>query len=352
MKRGAKRNGKTPAKSAVPRRQADGSQGAAEAAAWLSAIVDNSDDAILSKTLDGVITTWNAGAERLFGYSAAEAVGQPVTILVPEDRFHEEADILRRLRAGERIDHFETVRCRKNGDCLDVSLTVSPVRNEEGAIIGASKIARDITEQKRAFAQQAVLLREMNHRIKNLFSVTASLVALSARHFEDGDTLARDLEARLHALARAHALTMPDPDGAMGAATSTTLVPLLEAILAPYNDAAGSRISISGCDAPLAGTALTSMALVLHELATNAAKHGALGAPDGRLTIHLSTEERLRMTWVETNVPHSPSDCPPEGFGATLERAALRGIGASIRREWKEDGLAITLDLPLGQVAP
>ena len=116
----------------------------------LSAIVDSSDDAIISKDLNGIITSWNKAAERLFGYSADEVVGKSVTILIPPDRLEEEPKILARLRRGERVDHFETVRRRKDGALLDISLTISPVRDSAGTIIGASKIARDISERKRA----------------------------------------------------------------------------------------------------------------------------------------------------------------------------------------------------------
>jgi hypothetical protein len=116
----------------------------------LSAIVDSSDDAIISKTLDGTITSWNKSAERLFGYTEAEAVGQSITMLIPKDRLDEEPHIIARLRRGERVDHFETIRRRKDGTPIDISLTISPIRDTDGTIIGASKIARDITDRKRA----------------------------------------------------------------------------------------------------------------------------------------------------------------------------------------------------------
>jgi two-component system sensor histidine kinase UhpB len=122
--------------------------------ARLAAIVDSSDDAIVSKTLDGIITSWNRAAERLFGYSAAEAVGQHIFLIIPEDRRAEENDVLARLRRGEKIDHFETVRQAKDGRRIPISLTVSPIRDTTGRIVGASKIARDITE--RALAQEAL----------------------------------------------------------------------------------------------------------------------------------------------------------------------------------------------------
>jgi PAS domain S-box-containing protein len=120
----------------------------------LSAIVDSSDDAIISKDVDGIVTSWNKSAERMFGYTAAEAIGKPVaTLLIPPERLDEEPSILQRLRRGERVDHFETVRRRKDGFLLDVSLTVSPVRDAQGKIVGASKIARDISENKRIQAE-------------------------------------------------------------------------------------------------------------------------------------------------------------------------------------------------------
>ena len=122
---------------------------AEEARGRLAAIVDSSDDAIVSKTLDGIVTSWNRGAERLFGYSAAEAIGQSILLIVPVDRQGEEAEVLRRIRGGQSVDHFETVRRRKDGTLIEISLTVSPVRDSLGRIIGASKTARDITEQKR-----------------------------------------------------------------------------------------------------------------------------------------------------------------------------------------------------------
>jgi PAS domain S-box-containing protein len=135
---------------------------AERASLLLGAIVDSSDDAIISKDLNGTITSWNQSAERLFGYTAAETVGKPIAILIPPDRLDEEPAILSRLRRGERVDHFETIRRRKDGSLLDISLTISPVRDAQGNIIGASKIARDITERKRI--QNALLASEASFR--------------------------------------------------------------------------------------------------------------------------------------------------------------------------------------------
>src|SRR5687767_4804733 len=118
--------------------------------ARLGAIVDSSDDAIVSKTLDGVISSWNRAAERLFGYTAAEAVGQHIFLIIPDDRRTEEEEVLARLGRGETIDHFETVRQTKDGRRIPISLTVSPIRDAAGRIIGASKVARDISERQQS----------------------------------------------------------------------------------------------------------------------------------------------------------------------------------------------------------
>src|ERR1700723_1558573 len=138
----------------------------------LAAIVDSSDDAILSKQLDGTITSWNHSAERLFGYKAEEAVGQHITLIVPWERRSEEEDILRRLAGGERVDHFETVRKRKDGTTLDVSLTISPIRDAAGKVIGASKVARDISERKQA----EELLRASEERFRALVNASSDVV--------------------------------------------------------------------------------------------------------------------------------------------------------------------------------
>jgi PAS domain S-box-containing protein len=132
---------------------------------WLAALIESADDAIVSKTLDGIITSWNNGAQRIFGYTADEVIGKPVTILIPEGHEDEEPAILARLRAGDRIEHYETVRVRKDGKLIDISLTVSPIRGPKGEIVGASKIARDITEQKRARKD----LDEANARLERLY---------------------------------------------------------------------------------------------------------------------------------------------------------------------------------------
>ncbi len=145
--------------------------------AFLAAIVDSSNDGIVSKTLDGRITSWNKAAEKIFGYSVEEMIGTPILRLFPEDRVGEEGEMLERVSAGEMIEHYETVRTRKDGSSIDVSVTVSPIRDVKGAVIGASKIVRDITERKEAQAKLDTLSSELNHvaRVNEMSQVSAAL---------------------------------------------------------------------------------------------------------------------------------------------------------------------------------
>src|ERR1700724_2540327 len=124
----------------------------------LASIIESSDDVIVSKTLEGVIMSWNPAAERIFGYTAAEAIGQNIRLIIPHDRWGEEDEVLARIGRGERVDHFETIRRAKDGKLLNISLTVSPVKDRSGKIVGASKVARDITDRKRAEAELERLL--------------------------------------------------------------------------------------------------------------------------------------------------------------------------------------------------
>jgi PAS domain S-box-containing protein len=148
-----------------------------ERSRWLASIVESSDDAIIGKSLDGMITSWNKGAERVFGYSAEEAVGKSMMILIPSDRQNEERAILDRIGRGKRIEHCETVRIRKDDASIVISLTVSPIRNAEGRIVGASKIARDVTERKLAKAREKVLMAELTHlnRVSTAGVLSASI---------------------------------------------------------------------------------------------------------------------------------------------------------------------------------
>lgn len=327
-----------------------------EIAQRLSAIVESSDDAIIGKNLDGIVTSWNRGAEELFGYTADEMIGRPIATLVPADRHDEEPTILERLRRGERIDHYETVRRRKDGSLIEISLTVSPIRNAEGRIVGASKVARDITERRRAHEQQRLLLKEMNHRIKNLFALANGVVALSARTARTPNEMVASVRERLAALTRAHDLTLPrllddEPD-----VHATSLAALIRTVTSPYVDGGNdetSRVVADGPDIAIKGSAIASIALLIHEFATNAAKYGALSAPGGRIVIGWSVVgETLRLTWREQGGPPCVQPTGESGFGTHLAGAIIAGqLAGEIFRDWQPDGLVLRLSVQLDRLA-
>lgn len=179
----------------------------------LAAIVDSSNDAVISKGMDGVISTWNRAAQELFGYSEAEAIGQPITIIIPEDLRDEENEILRRLRAGERVHHYETRRVTRDGRILDVSLTISPLKDAGGAIVGASKIVRDVTESKRARAA----LRDSERRLASEVAAARALQSISTRlisELSQESLFAQILDAAMELMGSdASSVQMLAPDG-------------------------------------------------------------------------------------------------------------------------------------------
>lgn len=320
-----------------------------EAAQRLAAIVEFSDDAILTKDLEGTIVTWNKGAERLFGYTPDEAIGRSVQMLIPADRQDEEPRILAQIRRGDRIDHYETVRRCKDGRLVDISLSVSPIRSRDGRVIGASKIARDITERRLIEERQRLLLREMNHRVKNLFMLASGLVTLSARSAATPAELASAVTSRLAALAQAHALTFPAlSDDGEPIEKATTLHSLIRTIIAPFDrNPDVSRARITGIDVPVLSDAAPSLSLLLHEFATNSAKYGALSVPNGTVDIACADEEeRLVLTWSECGGPEVQGEPTVEGFGTVLCKATARGqLGGEIVREWNQEGLFIRLEV-------
>jgi PAS domain S-box-containing protein len=429
----------------------------------ISAIVESSDDAIVSKNLDGVITTWNRGAERIFGYSAEEVIGKSVNILIPPDRQEEEPAIIARIRHGERIEHYETVRVHKHGRRIDISLTVSPVRNAEGKIIGASKIARDITDRKRADealhrtekefrdcienarvgmhwvgpdgiiiwanrteiemlgyaaeeyigrhiaefhadkpviedilrrrtnhetlhnyeanlrckdgsvrhalinsnvlwegdtfvhtrcftrditerkqseAHIAMLAREAEHRTKNVLATVQATVRLSQSDTPEG--LKRAIEGRIQALANVNTLFV------QSRWAGAELRGLVTQELSPFCGDGKARVRINGPDMLLEPGAAQTIAVTIHELATNAVKYGALSVPEGQIHIEWSRapEERLLFQWTETGGPLvRPS--ARRGFGTRVIESMIRDqMQGEVRFDWRTEGLVCEIWVP------
>ncbi|MGA8414885.1 MAG: PAS domain S-box protein [Xanthobacteraceae bacterium] len=304
-----------------------------------TSIVESSDDAIISKDLDGIITSWNWGAEQLFGYTADEVIGKPVTILIPAERQEEEPEILARIRRGERIGHYETVRRRKDGSFVDISLTVSPIYGSDGEIIGASKIARDITDRKRAEEKISLLAREAEHRARNVLATVQAVV-----HLSQADTPA-DLKAaikgRIQALANVHTLFVESHW--KGAQLHT----LITQELAPYSQDGQTRLHFDGENLLLDPEVAQAIAMSLHELATNAAKYGSLSLPDGKVHTEAArlAEGKLFLRWTETGGP--PVKQPERhGIGSRVMDAMLRGLSGEIRFDWRAEGLVCEITIP------
>jgi PAS domain S-box-containing protein len=317
------------------------SKQADEIAQRFAAIVQSTDDAILSINLDRIITSWNSGAERLFGYRAAEVIGQPLTILIPSDRLHEENTIIDRIRRGERVDHYETVRRRQDGSLVNVSLTVSPIRDAKGRITGASKIARDITERQRSEAQIATLAREAEHRSKNILATVQATA-----HLTQADTVEafkQALRGRIQALANAHALF------AQSRWTGADLRTLAVQELSPYCQGEQGRARIEGSAILLDPGTAQMVGVCLHELATNAAKYGALSRPQGHVRIAWSRTSvgRVVLSWTETG---GPPVSPParQGFGTRVMKNMIEvQLKGEMRFEWRQEGLVCELSFPM-----
>jgi PAS domain S-box-containing protein len=442
--------------------------------AWLAAIVESADEAIVSKTLDGIVTSWNPAAETLFGYTAAEIIGRPIAILRAPGHENEMPAILERIRRGEKVDRYETVRRRKDGSLVDISLSVSPIRDESGQIIGASKIARDITQRKRAeealraseerfrnlanavpdivwtadpdgtitFAndrwfefcgitpeqnarswpelvlhpddrercvaawtqalregtdyeievrnrrhdgeyrwfltraspirdaggritgwfgsttdihdrkqaeeRQQILTAELSHRVKNLLTVIGVLAERTGDRAASVEQFLDAFRGRIRALNAAQAaLIATDWQGA-------SLAALVHAALEPYL-LDGGRIDLDIQDLPIRSQFALTLTLALHELATNAAKYGALSSATGRVRLSARLEagenhRELLLEWQEEGGP--PVQPPTEtGFGTTMLGQALEYQHQG-RTEliWRAPGLLYRLRLPLAEV--
>ena len=314
--------------------------------AYLAAIVTNSDDAIVSKTLEGQVTSWNAGATRIFGYEPDEMIGQPIKKIIPPELHAEEDDILARLKRGERVHHYETVRLAKDGRRVDISLTVSPVRDRSGRLVGASKVARDITERKQAEALQRLLMEELSHRVKNTLASVQAIASQSLRRAKRPEDFAIAFSSRIQALARTHALLT---ESKLRGADVGDLV-RDQAFLGGSDD---PRVSFSGPLLMLDQQATVHLGMVLHELSTNARKYGALSVPNGRVDVTWEMRHNggrhLLLEWRESGGPRTSAPTS-RGFGTTLIEQTLKTCGGSASLRYGTAGVTCKIELPLAEV--
>ncbi|WP_100001031.1 PAS domain S-box protein [Phyllobacterium zundukense] len=317
-----------------------------ESSQRLAAIVESSDDAIISKDLTGTIRSWNKGAERIFGYEAEEMIGRSITVLIPFDRANEEPSIVDRIRKGERIDHYETVRLRKDGSRIHVSLTVSPVKNSSGRVIGASKIARDITEKKENEDRILMLMREVNHRVKNQYAVILSMIRETSNRTGDTAEFEQRVRERIMALARSHDLLVhAEWRGA-------TVSDLIMAQVRPFGTE--DSITMSGPLIVLQPNAVQYLGIAFHELATNSAKYGVFSAERGNITVdwHVGEEgQSFYLAWTESGGPPVKLG-RKQGFGKTvLERVTPLSLGGEGILGTSSNRIVWTVRAPMENIA-
>ncbi|RFC67869.1 MULTISPECIES: PAS domain S-box protein [Mesorhizobium] len=322
------------------------------AIARLAAIVEWSFDAIVSKDLNSIITSWNPAAARLFGYTEEEAVGQSVRMLIPEHLQAEEETIIERIKHGEAVESFETTRVRKDGTLIAVSITISPIKNARGRIIGASKIARDITVAKEHERRIRLLMREVNHRVKNQFAVILSMVRETTKRSTDPAELESQIRERIMALSRSHDLLVTSDW------TGASLRDLVLEHLRPFGHE--DRISVSGPDITLQSNAVQALGMAFHELGTNSAKYGALAHDMGKLTvgwmfkIGSSGKREMALSWEEVSPGISAAEAEDarKGFGTVvLKRVAPQALSGASVLEHEAGRYAWRLEAPLESVA-
>jgi PAS domain S-box-containing protein len=319
----------------------------AEVQQQMTALVESAEDAIITKTLDGIVRSWNPAAGRLLGYSAAEIVGQPVTRLIPDDRQAEESIILDKLRQGDRVAHFETVRRRRDGSLVDVSLTISPVRDAAGAIVGASKIMRDISERKKSTAllkelnerlerqvlartaqlnEREAMLQEIHHRVKNNMQVVCSLINLQMRSIDDAKTKSalQQCQSRIATMSDIHEMLYQSADYGRIAFSKYAKELASRVLSASGTEPASIALRFDLEEVFLPVDKAIPCGLILNELVSNALKHAFPSGACGQIEIALR-----RMADGKTLLRVNDNGI---GIGIGSEAADTRSLGVNLVR--------------------
>jgi len=320
------------------------------AQAHLAAIVSSSPSAVVSLSPDGIIRTWNDAATRLFGYTPIDAVGRPVSILAPDDSREALAKLYADVRSGSTV-HADVVRRHKDGRLLDVSVNIAPMYDDAGRVVGISSINRDIGERKARERHIEFLMRELAHRSKNMLAVVQAIAAQTARASPSMEEFQVRFAHRIAAMARSQDLLVARnwKGAAMGE--------LVRAQLAPFDDETCSRIAIAGPELELKPDAVHSLTLALNELATNAAKYGALSVPEGRVAIAwelrdgaVTATARFHMSWRESNGPPVTSPAR-KGFGhVVISQMVATSLRGEVTLDFAQDGLWWAIEAPSGSV--
>ena len=311
--------------------------------ARLGAVVASSDDAVIGMNLEGLITHWNSGATQLYKYEPQEMIGKPILRIVPPELRAEEAEILEKLKQGERVKNYETERIGKDGRRLSISLSASSLRNEKGLVIGIIKVGRDISERKQAEQLQQLLLNELNHRVKNTLATVQAIAQQTVRSAKSPSDFAAGFTSRLQALSKAHnLLTQSSWHGA-------DLLPLIREQLMD------ERVSFAGPSVMLDPQVALHLSMVLHELATNAQKYGSLSVTRGGVSLNWSVqnagnneEPTLLLKWQERDGPAVAAPTK-RGFGTNLIQQSIQSHGGEAIMNYGSEGVSCEIKLPYSQ---
>jgi two-component system CheB/CheR fusion protein len=318
---------------------------AEEERALLAAIARASSDAIVVSDPAGKVLAWNEGAAQMYGHSAQQMIGQAMAAIVPPDGASEWKQHVRRALHGEAAPNFEVVRLKRDGSPIHVSVNLEPVRDAAGKVVAISSIERDISEAKGNEQRQALLLAELDHRVKNTLALVNSIVAHTLDGGRSPEEFAAAVQGRLKALGAAHRLLSQSHwQGA-------DLESVLRQQLVPFRSRRLRNVTLAGPEVRLESGAALTLSMVVHELATNAAKYGALSAPEGALEVawrlENTTTPRVSLEWRESG---GPAVKAPErrGFGSTLiERAVAYELGGSSRLDYAAKGARCRIEFPL-----
>lgn len=318
----------------------------------LAAIVDSSWDAIIGYTLEDTISSWNASAERIFGYSAEEAMGKPLSMLFPAGAPGQSADNSALRGTGDRAPEFDTIWQARNGQEIPISVANSPVRDAAGRLIAGSLIARDITDRRKAESHASMMLGELNHRVKNTLASVHAIALQTLTTSPSIEEFRTSFFARLKALSETHNLLAADAWHGVDLAT------LVRAELAPYElDGATSRVHLLGENLQLSPKIALALSMALHELTTNAMKYGALSNAYGSVNVSWTTQQIEQRAWL--NLSWQESDGPEvaipttRGFGIRLITGGLAyELDGDATVEFLPTGVRCAIALPLTELVP